>query len=178
MTLAFSLTHDHFVPVSFEEKYTIGEVPISRSGYADGNKAREVAEELKYRPVAIIKGHGTVAIGKNLQEAFLLTDLLEEAAHCRFFMELLWVDASVDSERSQARWEKGRTPIRKSYVLFSQEHMADMVERANHDSQFRNHGERDRSLYIPDTSSGGKGRLLDCEIYLRPDHPIDSGDKR
>src|SRR6186997_690037 len=28
MVLAFSLTHDHFVPVSFEEKYTIGEVPI------------------------------------------------------------------------------------------------------------------------------------------------------
>jgi len=28
MVLAFSLTHDSFVPISFEEKYTIGEVPI------------------------------------------------------------------------------------------------------------------------------------------------------
>jgi L-fuculose-phosphate aldolase len=28
MVLAFSLTHDQFTPVSFEEKYTIGEVPI------------------------------------------------------------------------------------------------------------------------------------------------------
>jgi hypothetical protein len=28
MVLAFSLTHESFMPVSFEEKYTIGEVPI------------------------------------------------------------------------------------------------------------------------------------------------------
>ena len=44
-------------------------------------------EELKYHPVVIIKGHGTVAIGKTFQEAFLLTDLLEEAVHCQFFKE-------------------------------------------------------------------------------------------
>src|SRR5690349_18001248 len=29
MVLAFSLTHETFVPICFEEKYTIGEVPIS-----------------------------------------------------------------------------------------------------------------------------------------------------
>ena len=28
MVLAFSLTHDSFAPVSYEEKYTIGKVPV------------------------------------------------------------------------------------------------------------------------------------------------------
>ena len=39
MVLAFSLTHESFVPVSFEEKYTIGEVPIIRARHADGDQA-------------------------------------------------------------------------------------------------------------------------------------------
>ena len=87
MVLAFSLTHESFVPVSFEEKYTIGEVPIIPQDTPTVTKPEQVVEELKYHPVVIIKGHGTVAIGKNFQEAFLLTDLLEEAVYCQFFKE-------------------------------------------------------------------------------------------
>src|SRR6267142_928923 len=88
MVLAFSLTHESFVPISYEEKYTIGEVPIIPQNTPTVTRPEQVVEELKYHPVAIIKGHGTVAIGKNLQEAFLLTDLLEEAVHCQFFNEV------------------------------------------------------------------------------------------
>src|SRR5262247_2033542 len=87
MVLAFSLTHENFVPVSFEEKYTIGEVPIIAQDTPTVTRPERVVEELKYHPVVIIKGHGTVAIGKTFQEAFLFTDLLEEAVHCQFFKE-------------------------------------------------------------------------------------------
>ena len=87
MVLAFSLTHESFVPVSFEEKYTIGEVPIIPQDTPTVTKPEKVVEELKYHPVVIVKGHGTVAIGKNFQEAFLFTDLLEEAVHCQFFKD-------------------------------------------------------------------------------------------
>jgi putative sterol carrier protein len=92
--------------------------------------------------VVIIKGHGTVAIGKNLQEAFLLTDLLEEAVHCQCFKEQRsGATRAIGSQPSQAQDGKGETDAAgKSYVLFSQEHMAEMVERANHDSAFRNYG--------------------------------------
>jgi L-fuculose-phosphate aldolase len=141
MTLAFSLTHDHFVPVSFEEKYTIGEVPIVAQDTPTVTKPERLAEELKYRPIAIIKGHGTVAIGRNLQETFLLTDLLEEAVRCRFFMELrseskLSIADRITQQKGLADPQTG-----ESYVLFSKEHMSALVERANHDSQFRSHGE-------------------------------------
>jgi L-fuculose-phosphate aldolase len=141
MVLVFSLTHESFVPVSFEEKYTIGEVAIIPQDTPTVTKPEQVVEELKYHPVVIIKGHGTVAIGKNLQEAFLLTDLLEEAVHCQFFKDGAAAPRGASSYPSQA--QNGKTASLasgKSYALFSQEHMAALVEHANGDSTFRNHG--------------------------------------
>jgi len=141
IVLAFSLTHESFVPVSFEEKYTIGEVAIIPQDTPTVTKPEQVVEELKYHPVVIIKGHGTVAIGKNLQEAFLLTDLLEEAVHCQFFREGAVATHGANSHPSEV--QNGKTAALaggESYVLFSLEHMAALVEHANHDSAFRNHG--------------------------------------
>jgi L-fuculose-phosphate aldolase len=139
--LAFSLTHDSFIPVSFEEKYTMGEVPIISQDTPTVTKPEKLVEELKYRPVAIIKGHGTVATGKNFQEAFLFTDLLEEAVRCRFFTELpMHADiVAADSKPNQSVQVEPQTGER--YVLFSKEHMSALVERANHDSQFRSQAE-------------------------------------
>lgn len=141
MVLAFSLTHDEFVPVSFEERYTIGEVPIVGQDTPTVTKPEKLAEELKYRPVAIIKGHGTVAIGKDFQEAFLFTDLLEEAVRCRFFTQLR-SESNVSKTDQTTKQEGFAEPqTERAYVLFSKEHMSALVERANHDSQFRSQGQ-------------------------------------
>jgi L-fuculose-phosphate aldolase len=142
MVLAFSLTHESFVPVSFEEKYTIGEVPIIPQDTPTVTKLEPVVEELKYRPVVIIKGHGTVAVGKDLQEAFLLTDLLEEAVHCQLFREPISASrvAAPQPPRPQDGIVTAIHPSAKSYALFSHEHMTALVESANHDAQFRDHG--------------------------------------
>jgi L-fuculose-phosphate aldolase len=137
--VAFSLTHENFAPVSFEEKYTMGEVPIIAQDTPTVTEPEKVVKELKYHPVVIIKGHGTVAIGKNFQEAFLLTDLLEEAVHCRFYTEHGLGAAQTEALRRPNG--RGATPNGvEPYVLFSREHMAALVEAANGDSQFRNHG--------------------------------------
>ncbi|HXV84572.1 MAG TPA: class II aldolase/adducin family protein [Candidatus Binatia bacterium] len=141
MVLAFSLSHESFVPVSFEEKYTIGEVAIIAQDTPTVTKPERAVEELKYHPIVILKGHGTVAIGKNLQEAFLVTDLLEEAVRCQSFKE----DAAAlrQGESPVGSVQNGKPPPLhggESYVLFSPEHMAALVERANHDSTFRAHG--------------------------------------
>ena len=140
MVLAFSLTHDHFVPVSFEEKYTIGEVPIVAQDTPTVTKPERLAEELKYRPLGIIKGHGTIAIGKNFQEAFLFTDLLEEAVRCRFFTNIQGKSDVLIADQKKRQEGIAEVPAGKSYVLFSEEHMSAMVRRANHDSQFRSQG--------------------------------------
>jgi L-fuculose-phosphate aldolase len=138
--VAFSLAHDSFVPVSFEEKYTIGEVPIVAQDTPTVTKPEKVVEELTYHPVLIIKGHGTVAIGKDFQEAFLLTDLLEEAVHCQFFKEGLGAPQHDGVQRAAGMHATSPPLPREAYRLFSEAHMRALVETANHDSQFRLQG--------------------------------------
>src|SRR6185503_8032711 len=137
MVLAFSLNHESFVPVSFEEKYTIGEVPIIAQDTPTVTRPENVVEELKYHPVVIIKGHGTVAIGKTFQEAFLLTDLLEEAVHCQFFKD----GVSVKSDSAVVAVKKETAIVNGArHALFSREHMDALVDSANGDQDFRKFG--------------------------------------
>jgi L-fuculose-phosphate aldolase len=141
LVVAFSLAHESFVPVSFEEKYTIGEVPVIPQDTPTVTQPEKVVEALQYRPVVIIKGHGTVAIGKNFQEAFLYTDLLEEAVHCRFFEDR--AGAARPGEPTAARSKNGKAAsisTARSYPLFSREHMTALVESANGDAEFRKYG--------------------------------------
>ena len=137
MVLAFSLSHDSFVPVSYEEKYTIGEVPIIAQDTPTVTKPEKLVEALKYSPVAIIKGHGTVAIGKTFQEAFLFTDLLEEAVHCQFFKDGGSPGRVVADSPSK---KTSPTGAGRCYELFSKEHMSALVAAANGDGEFRQFG--------------------------------------
>ena len=169
MVLAFSLTHDNFVPVSFEEKYTIGEVPIIAQDTPTVTKPEQLAEELKYRPVAIIKGHGTVAIGKNFQDAFLITDLLEEAVRCRFFSESQSRSNMLIADPEGQQQARAKPQTGESYALFSKEHMSALVERANHDSQFRSEGKAtglstSLTLFLEETEAAWTVRFERGEI--------------
>ena len=137
--LAFSLGHQSFVPLSFEEKYTIGEVPILSQETPTVTEPEKVAKELRLHPVIILQGHGTVAVGKDLREAFLLTDLLEEAVHCQHLKKDSSSSAPDPPPPSIQR------PGEKTYVLFSREHMGALVDDANSDPEFQKLG-RDTDL--------------------------------
>jgi L-fuculose-phosphate aldolase len=140
--LAFSLTHDNFAPVSFEEKYTIGEVPVIPQETPTVIRPEKLVEELKVHPIVILKGHGTVAIGQGFQEAYLLTDLLEEAVHC----QLLKVRFAGSNEIKAAATETKHdakalsTVNHRPHALFSPEHMEALVKSANTDPLFRRFG--------------------------------------
>jgi hypothetical protein len=167
MVLAFSLTHDSFAPVSYEEKYTIGKVSVIAQDTPTVTKPEEVVEALKYNPVVIIKGHGTVAIGKNFQEAFLYTDLLEEAVQCQFFIEKAEIAGAASTS---ARPEQlARTAPGERFALFSKEHMQALVDSANQDSQFRAHGAdtaltTSLTLHLEETNDAWTVRYLNGEI--------------
>lgn len=168
MVLAFSLTHDVFAPLSFEEKYTIGEVPIISQDTPTVTKPERVVAELKYHPIVIVKGHGTVAIGRNFQEAFLLTDLLEEAVRCQFFKERISgaPAAEVAAPVAETR-PTGATG--ESYALFTKEHMTALVKRANQDTQFRSQGKEEGltsslTLSLEETHAAWTVRFVDGEI--------------
>ena len=170
LVVAFSLTHDSFVPLSFEEKYTLGEVPIIPQDTPTVTKPEQLVEELRYHPVVIIKGHGTVAIGKDFQEAFLLTDLLEEAVRCQFFKDGQRADPgavtamSHDPAQKPAAYSNG-----ERYALFSSEHMAALVDYANRDHEFRDFGietalSTTLTLHLEETDTFWTVRFLAGEI--------------
>jgi L-fuculose-phosphate aldolase len=140
MVLAFSLSHRSFVPLSFEEKYTIGEVPILPQETPTVTETKRVVQELSLRPIVILQGHGTVAMGKDLREAFLLTDLLEEAVHCQFFKNEKSL-ASPGPEPNHLKTQKdGYVQKEEGHVLFSREHMTALMESANGDPEFQSQG--------------------------------------
>ncbi|MFQ5684064.1 MAG: class II aldolase/adducin family protein [Candidatus Binatia bacterium] len=139
MVLAFSLAHRTFVPLSFEEKYTLGEVSILPQETPTVIETDRVVDELHRCPIAILQGHGTVAVGKNLREAFLLTDLLEEAVHCQFFKNETEAPRDPESHPADTQKPEG-SDHEQGYVLFSREHMTTLVESANSDPEFLSTG--------------------------------------
>ncbi|HXG50466.1 MAG TPA: class II aldolase/adducin family protein [candidate division Zixibacteria bacterium] len=135
--VAFSLARSHFIPASFEEKYTIGRVPVIPQETPTVTEPEALVEALKYGPIAILKGHGTVAAARSLEEAFLYTDLLEEAVRCQFFNERL--NGTEPSAGAEAEPPASAGP---AHALFSRAHMEALVATANSDPEFRAEGER------------------------------------
>jgi hypothetical protein len=178
MVLAFSLTHDSFVPISFEEKYTIGEVPIILQDTPTVTQPEKVVTELKYHPVIIIKGHGTVAIGKDFEEAFLLTDLLEEAVHCQFFKERLSGTTVFGGAAPSKSQPMTMVAPGERFALFSEEHMKALVDGANADMDFRSRGAETRlttslTLFLEDLERAWTVQFRDGTITAL--EPGDSG---
>jgi len=139
LVLTFSLSHDNFSPLSFEEKYTIGEVPVVSHDTPTVTDPAKVVEELKLRPIVMLRGHGSVAIGKDLKDAFLLTDLLEEAVHCQLVRDQ-GVARPAAAESKAAK--PAALPRRDgpAHPLFSRAHMQALVDAANADEEYRRHG--------------------------------------
>jgi L-fuculose-phosphate aldolase len=171
MVLAFSLTHDNFVPVSFEEKYTIGEVPVLAQETPTVTKPEKLVEELKYRPIVILKGHGTVAIGQDFQEAYLLTDLLEEAVHCQDLKGRFASSDDIKAPAGQTRRGVKTLPTVNHcrYVLFSAEHMEALVKSANADALFRRFGSEadlttSLTLHLEETDTSWTVHFVSGEI--------------
>jgi len=129
--LVYSLNHKFFSPLSYEEKFTIGEIPILPQETPTVTATAAVVEELKLRPVVILQGHGTVAVGKNLEEAFLYTDLLEEAVYCQMMKE--GESASSPPEEKTVTQEASG----ERHELFSVAHIMSLIQAANADESFR-----------------------------------------
>ena len=84
--IAYCRGRSEFIPLSFEEEYSLGRVPVIPHDGPTVADPAPVAEQLRHHPVVILRDHGTVARGRDLREAFLITDLLAEAVHCRLVM--------------------------------------------------------------------------------------------
>lgn len=64
------------------------EIPIVGGGAWTGELAENTSEALKDRKGVVVSGHGTFAIGKTLEEAYVVTTLLEHSSRLRYYFDV------------------------------------------------------------------------------------------
>jgi len=76
-------------PLDSEGKYFLGDIPIVQGGIGSGELAGNLAEALSVYKVAIVHGHGTFAIGRVLDEAYVLTTQVEHSCRIKYMHDLM-----------------------------------------------------------------------------------------
>ncbi|WP_321419301.1 aldolase [uncultured Methanomethylovorans sp.] len=103
-TSAFSIVHAHcpyavtmsllqgegcITPLDSEGKYFLGDIPIVRGGIGSGDLASNLVKALSVHKAAIVHGHGTFAVGRVLDEAYVLTTQVEHSCRIKYLHDLM-----------------------------------------------------------------------------------------
>ena len=72
------------VPVDSEGRLFLKEIPIVTGGIGSEELAENAANALKNAKGVIVLGHGTIAIGETLEEAYHITAQMEHSAKIRY----------------------------------------------------------------------------------------------
>lgn len=104
---ALSLTDDALVPVDSEGSYLLHRVPVVEAQTTIGSSevAEVVAPALKDHKVAMLRGHGSFAVGEMLEEAFMLTSSLEFSARILYLVRALG-EPIKEYRKGSDRYEK------------------------------------------------------------------------
>ena len=137
-TNAFFSVHQALTPCMFETRLCVGEVIALEQNTPAVTDARPVIQALKKNNITVLRHHGSVAIGANLFDCFVLIQGLEEAAK---------VDAL---RRIYTFGEKPAVPVApasapqpgKKFRLFSPEQIDEIVRLANTDAQLQELGKQ------------------------------------
>lgn len=79
--VALSLTRDRIIPLDSEGEMFSPVIPVVTGAPGSMEMAQNVASALCGHRAAIVRGHGTFAGGKTLEEAFIITSIVEHS--CR-----------------------------------------------------------------------------------------------
>lgn len=87
--IVMSLTRDEIIPIDSEGSYTLHKIPVISTETTIGSQ--EVADKmppvLKNYKIAMLRGHGSFAIGHVLEEAYQWTSTLEECCKILYLFE-------------------------------------------------------------------------------------------
>lgn len=75
-------------PMDIEGQYFLHEIPILKGGTGSQELAEDVSSKLKSHKGVIVQGHGTFALGKNIEEAYVITSAIEYSCKLRYFYNL------------------------------------------------------------------------------------------
>jgi len=79
---------DPIVPIDSEGLYFLHEIPIVRGGIGTPELANNTASALAEHKGAIVYSHGTFAVGKILEEAYIVTTQIEHSCMVKYWYDL------------------------------------------------------------------------------------------
>lgn len=95
------------IPEDCESKYFLGEIPIITGEPGSDRLAENAAKALKNHKGVIVKGHGTFAIGKNLEEAYAVVSSIEQVCKIKYYTDLYgYFRKNCHSEKTNSKRTK------------------------------------------------------------------------
>ncbi|MFZ5646450.1 MAG: aldolase, partial [Bacillota bacterium] len=95
--IALSLLEDQIIPVDSEGAYLLHKIPVVRAEHTIGSSELEelLPEALKEYKVAMVRGHGSFAVGQLPEEAYQWTSSLEHSSRIIFLTRSLGYNPSA-----------------------------------------------------------------------------------
>lgn len=88
VTLSLLAENDMIEPADSEGQYFLGQIPVVRGGIGSGELADNLSSALASHRAAIVHSHGTFAIGRVLDEAYVMTTQVEHSCKIRYWYDL------------------------------------------------------------------------------------------
>jgi L-fuculose-phosphate aldolase len=85
---SLSQEEDRVIPADSESAYYLTEIPIIEGGAGTEALGQAAAKALQEHKGALIRGHGVVARGDSVEEAYAILALIEQACHIRYHLAL------------------------------------------------------------------------------------------
>ncbi|MBU4373104.1 MAG: aldolase [Euryarchaeota archaeon] len=82
------LGHDKIIPPDSEGQYILHEIPVVRGSFGTKELADNTKGALKDHKGVIVFAHGTFAAGKTLEEAYVVTTLIEHSCKLKYYCDM------------------------------------------------------------------------------------------
>ncbi|MBN2488450.1 MAG: aldolase [Methanosarcinaceae archaeon] len=79
---------DTIIPIDSEGLYFLHEIPIVRGGIGTPELAQNTSRALSEHKGAIVYSHGTFAVGKILEEAYVVTTQVEHSCRIKYLCDI------------------------------------------------------------------------------------------
>jgi len=104
--IALSLIEDDIIPIDSEGCYLFRKVPVLKSEYTIGSRevAKGASKILKKYRLLMIKGHGCIAIGQLLEEAYQWASSLEHSSKIIYITRTMKPDFIYKKTKDYHKW--------------------------------------------------------------------------
>ncbi len=123
--------NETLTPITFESRLYLGEIKAVNQTTPTVTDVGPVIEALKNNNIMMLKSHGSLAIGKNLFDCFLLTQCLEESVKMDAISRLYQRDTGTKNHAQNSE----KSSSSKKFKLFSREQIDEIVRLVNKDQK-------------------------------------------